>query len=182
MRGVVAVALGGVLLAGCSSSTSPADVRRDKVKAVVDAAKPGGSEQLRAAADDLLTALSAQLKAGSLTEPEFAALRSYALKVRAEAGLLVPAPVAPSPTPTPTATPSATPTPAVTSSSPVPTMPTSAPTSEPPTTHAPEPTTPPPSPQPTKDKGKGGKGGGSSSPTPVLPPARGSGSPNPERR
>ncbi len=165
MRRVAAVALAGLLLAGCSSSTSPADVRRDKVKAMVDAANSGLSPQLVRAADDLLGTLSMQLAAGSLTQAEYAALHTYAVRVRSDAGLLTPAvppstaPATTAPTTTAPATAAPLPPPPTMTTPPAPVAPTSEPTTPP------APTTP--SPEPTKDRGKGGgkKGDGSSSPS-----------------
>lgn len=167
MRRVAAVALAGLLLAGCSSSTSPADVRRDKVKAMVDAANSGLSPQLVRAADDLLGTLSMQLAAGSLTQAECAALHTYAVRVRSDAGLLTPtvppstAPATTAPTTTAPATAAPLPPPPTMTTPPAPAP--VAPTGKP--TTPPAPTTP--SPEPTKDRGKGGgkKGDGSSSPS-----------------
>ncbi len=165
MRRVVAAAVAGVLLTACgSSSTSPADVRRDKVKAVVDAANTSMTGQLRSAVDDLLSTLSGQLKAGSLTQADYVALRTYALRIRGEAGLLSAAP--PTTAPPTTAPPTTAP-------------PAPAPTSQAPAPPAPAPTTP----APAKGKGKGGgdkKGGGSISPAPSLVPLPSSDGPVPE--
>ena len=176
MRRVVAAAVAGVLLTACgSSSTSPADVRRDKVKAVVDAANTSMTGQLRSAVDDLLFTLSGQLKAGSLTQADYVALRTYALRIRGEAGLLSAAP----PTTAPPTT--APPTTAPFTAPPAPAPPAPAPTSQAPAPPAPAPTTP----APAKGKGKGGggkKGGGSTStsPAPSLPPLPSSNGPVPE--
>jgi len=168
MRRVVAAAVAGVLLTACgSSSTSPADVRRDKVKAVVDAANTSMTGQLRSAVDDLLSTLSGQLKAGSLTQADYVALRTYALRIRGEAGLLSAAPPTTAP---PTTAPPTTP----------------PPTTAPPTTAPPAPAPPAPAPTtpaPAKGKGKGGgdkKGGGSISPAPSLVPLPSSDGPVPE--
>jgi len=176
MRRVVAAAVAGVLLTACgASSTSPADVRRDKVKAVVDAANTSMTGQLRSAVDDLLFTLSGQLKAGSLTQADYVALRTYALRIRGEAGLLSAAP----PTTAPPTT--APPTTAPFTAPPAPAPPAPAPTSQAPAPPAPAPTTP----APAKGKGKGGggkKGGGSTStsPAPSLPPLPSSNGPVPE--
>ena len=177
MRRVVAAAVAGVLLTACgSSSTSPADVRRDKVKAVVDAANTSMTGQLRSAVDDLLSTLSGQLKAGSLTQADYVALRTYALRIRGEAGLLSAAP--PTTAPPTTAPPTTAP---FTTAPPAPAPPAPAPTSPAPAPPAPAPTTP----APAKGKGKGGggkKGGGSTStsPAPSLPPLPSSNGPVPE--
>ncbi len=186
MRRVVAAAVAGVLLTACgSSSTSPADVRRDKVKAVVDAANTSMTGQLRSAVDDLLFTLSGQLKAGSLTQADYVALRTYALRIRGEAGLLSAAPptTAPPTTAPPTTAPfTAPPAPAPPAPAPpAPAPPAPAPTSQAPAPPAPAPTTP----APAKGKGKGGggkKGGGSTStsPAPSLPPLPSSNGPVPE--
>jgi len=173
MRRVVAAAVAGVLLTACgSSSTSPADVRRDKVKAVVDAANTSMTGQLRSAVDDLLSTLSGQLKAGSLTQADYVALRTYALRIRGEAGLLSAAP--PTTAPPTTAPPTTAP---PTTAPPAPAPPAPAPTSQAPAPPAPAPTTPAPA------KGKGGgdkKGGGSISPAPSLVPLPSSDGPVPE--
>jgi len=182
MRRVVAAAVAGVLLTACgSSSTSPADVRRDKVKAVVDAANTSMTGQLRSAVDDLLSTLSGQLKAGSLTQADYVALRTYALRIRGEAGLLSAAP--PTTAPPTTAPPTTAPptTAPFTTAPPAPAPPAPAPTSQAPAPPAPAPTTP----APAKGKGKGGggeKGGGSTStsPAPSLPPLPSSNGPVPE--
>ena len=175
MRRVVAAAVAGVLLTACgSSSTSPADVRRDKVKAVVDAANTSMTGQLRSAVDDLLSTLSGQLKAGSLTQADYVALRTYALRIRGEAGLLSAAP--PTTAPPTTAPPTTAP---PTTAPPAPAPPAPAPTSQAPAPPAPAPTTP----APAKGKGKGGgdkKGGGSISPAPSLVPLPSSDGPVPE--
>jgi len=196
MRRVVAAAVAGVLLTACgASSTSPADVRRDKVKAVVDAANTSMTGQLRSAVDDLLFTLSGQLKAGSLTQADYVALRTYALRIRGEAGLLSAAPptTAPPTTAPPTTAPfTAPPAPAPPAPAPpapappapappAPAPPAPAPTSQAPAPPAPAPTTP----APAKGKGKGGggkKGGGSTStsPAPSLPPLPSSNGPVPE--
>ncbi len=175
MRRVVAAAVAGVLLTACgSSSTSPADVRRDKVKAVVDAANTSMTGQLRSAVDDLLSTLSGQLKAGSLTQADYVALRTYALRIRGEAGLLSAAP----PTTAPPTT--APPTTAPPTTAPFTTAPPApAPTSQAPAPPAPAPTTE----APAKGKGDGGKKGGgstSTSPAPSLPPLPSSNGPVPE--
>ena len=164
MRRVVAAAVAGVLLTACgSSSTSPADVRRDKVKAVVDAANTSMTGQLRSAVDDLLSTLSGQFKAGSLTQADYVALRTYALRIRGEAGLLSAAPPTTAP---PTTAPFTTAPPAP------------APTSQAPAPPAPAPTTE----APAKGKGGGKKGGGSTStsPAPSLVPLPSSNGPVPE--
>jgi hypothetical protein len=175
MRRVVAAAVAGVLLTACgSSSTSPADVRRDKVKAVVDAANTSMTGQLRSAVDDLLSTLSGQLKAGSLTQADYVALRTYALRIRGEAGLLSAAP--PTTAPPTTAPPTTAP---PTTAPPTTAPPAPAPTSQAPAPPAPAPTTP----APAKGKGKGGgdkKGGGSISPAPSLVPLPSSDGPVPE--
>jgi len=175
MRRVVAAAVAGVLLTACgSSSTSPADVRRDKVKAVVDAANTSMTGQLRSAVDDLLSTLSGQLKAGSLTQADYVALRTYALRIRGEAGLLSAAP--PTTAPPTTAPPTTAP---PTTAPPTTAPPAPAPTSQAPAPPAPAPTTP----APAKGKGKGGgdkKGGGSISPAPSLVPLPSSNGPVPE--
>ncbi len=175
MRRVVAAAVAGVLLTACgSSSTSPANVRRDKVKAVVDAANTSMTGQLRSAVDDLLSTLSGQLKAGSLTQADYVALRTYALRIRGEAGLLSAAP--PTTAPPTTAPPTTAP---PTTAPPTTAPPAPAPTSQAPAPPAPAPTTP----APAKGKGKGGgdkKGGGSISPAPSLVPLPSSDGPVPE--
>ncbi len=175
MRRVVAAAVAGVLLTACgSSSTSPADLRRDKVKAVVDAANTSMTGQLRSAVDDLLSTLSGQLKAGSLTQADYVALRTYALRIRGEAGLLSAAP--PTTAPPTTAPPTTAP---PTTAPPTTAPPAPAPTSQAPAPPAPAPTTP----APAKGKGKGGgdkKGGGSISPAPSLVPLPSSDGPVPE--
>ncbi len=175
MRRVVAAAVAGVLLTACgSSSTSPANVRRDKVKAVVDAANTSMTGQLRSAVDDLLSTLSGQLKAGSLTQADYVALRTYALRIRGEAGLLSAAP--PTTAPPTTAPPTTAP---PTTAPPTTAPPAPAPTSQAPAPPAPAPTTP----APAKGKGKGGgdkKGGGSISPAPSLVPLPSSNGPVPE--
>jgi len=177
MRRVVAAAVAGVLLTACgSSSTSPADVRRDKVKAVVDAANTSMTGQLRSAVDDLLFTLSGQLKAGSLTQADYVALRTYALRIRGEAGLLSAAP--PTTAPPTTAPPTTAP---FTTAPPAPAPPAPAPTSQAPAPPAPAPTTP--APAKGKGKGDGGKKGGgstSTSPAPSLPPLPSSNGPVPE--
>jgi len=177
MRRVVAAAVAGVLLTACgSSSTSPADVRRDKVKAVVDAANTSMTGQLRSAVDDLLSTLSGQLKAGSLTQADYVALRTYALRIRGEAGLLSAAP--PTTAPPTTAPPTTAP---FTTAPPAPAPPAPAPTSQAPAPPAPAPTTP--APAKGKGKGDGGKKGGgstSTSPAPSLPPLPSSNGPVPE--
>jgi len=176
MRRVIAAAVAGVLLTACgSSSTSPADVRRDKVKAVVDAANTSMTGQLRSAVDDLLSTLSGQLKAGSLTQADYVALRTYALRIRGEAGLLSAAPptTAPPTTAPPTTAP---PTTAPPTTAPPTTAPPAPPTSQAPAPPAPAPTTP----APAKGKGGGKKGGGSISPAPSLVPLPSSDGPVPE--
>ncbi len=183
MRRVVAAAVAGVLLTACgSSSTSPADVRRDKVKAVVDAANTSMTGQLRSAVDDLLSTLSGQFKAGSLTQADYVALRTYALRIRGEAGLLTAAPptTAPPTTAPPTTAPPTTAPP--TTAPPITTPPTTAPPAPAPTSQAPAPPAPAPTtPAPPKGKGGGGKkGGGSVSPAPSLVPLPSSDGPVPE--
>ncbi len=105
-RALTTLPLALALLAGCSSSSPEAEVRRG-VESVIVAANDEDAVGVRLAVDDLIALLRDQTQRGEITPQEAQAVANAARAVRDRADLLE---VEPTPTPTPTPTPEPEPT------------------------------------------------------------------------
>lgn len=139
MRRFAALAVGLVLVAGCSSSGSPAADLQTKINAVADAANAKDAAKLRTAAGELLQEVQSQSANGDITTTKAQDLKTVATRLLAEASVFDAASPVPSPSqadsPSPEPSPSRSPRP---SRSPSPSPePTEAPSSAPPSDQPP---------------------------------------------
>ena len=85
-RVLLAVPLAVALLAGCGSD--PADVRREQVAAMTEAANEGDADRLRERAQALISTLDAQREQGDLDEAEAGRLTELAQAVLRSADVI----------------------------------------------------------------------------------------------
>ncbi len=85
-RALLALPVALVLLAGCG--TDPADVVRDDVRALTEAANDGDADAVRDRVDALLTTVAEQRTAEELTAEQAAQLIALAQKVRKGADVI----------------------------------------------------------------------------------------------
>ncbi|GAC1443026.1 MAG: hypothetical protein NVSMB55_15410 [Mycobacteriales bacterium] len=107
----MAVAIGLVLLAGCSSSGSPAADLQIRMNAVVDAANAKDAAALRTTVGELLQVVEQQSANGDITATKAQDLRTVGTRLLAEASVFEAVSPAPSPSPVVTAAPAPSPSP-----------------------------------------------------------------------